>query len=63
MLFRSGLISLLVAGSLAGARWGLGAIPERWLGMLHGYVRQPDGSVRMYQPDDLLVITDALLGD
>ena len=26
-----------IAGGLLGARWGLSAVPERWVGMLHGW--------------------------
>ncbi|RIK40782.1 MAG: hypothetical protein DCC58_13425 [Chloroflexi bacterium] len=37
-----------VAGALAGARWGLGAIPQRWLDTLRGR-------------DELLQLADALL--
>ena len=33
-----------VAGALAGARWGIGAIPSRWSSPLHGPVNTPEDS-------------------
>ena len=49
-----------VTGSLAGARYGARAIPNRWLSPLHGYVRQPDGSEQTYTVTDLYNLADLL---
>ena len=35
-----------VAGSIAGARWGIQAIPSRWTTYLNGRVGRPDGMAR-----------------
>lgn len=34
-----------IAGSLLGARWGVSAMPEEWLRMVHGWSGVPDRSV------------------
>jgi ADP-ribosyl-[dinitrogen reductase] hydrolase len=51
-----------VAGGLAGAVYGIQAIPSRWTTYLNGTVRQLDGSVRAYGNADLQELTRRLLG-
>lgn len=50
-----------VAGALAGARYGLEAIPERWRRVVHGRFDGPYGPCE-YTADDLERITRDLLG-
>lgn len=50
-----------VAGTLAGAVHGLGAIPSRWVSYVHGWVSGPDGR-RRYDHLDLQALTRRLLG-
>lgn len=49
-----------VAGSLAGARYGTRGIPARWLEAVHGFVREPDGTDRLYAAGDLERVAAAL---
>ncbi len=51
-----------VTGAIAGARFGIQAIPSRWSSHLHGWLRQPDGSVRRYEASDLMQIAHCLIG-
>jgi ADP-ribosylglycohydrolase len=48
-----------VTGGLAGARYGVDAIPHRWTRKLHGHV---PGSAELWRLDDLHDLTDRLLG-
>lgn len=49
-----------VAGALAGARYGVNAIPQRWKAVVHGRFDGPDG-LREYTADDLERVTCSLL--
>jgi ADP-ribosyl-[dinitrogen reductase] hydrolase len=51
-----------VTGAIAGARYGIQAIPSRWSSHLHGWLRQPDGSVRRYEASDLMQLAYSLIG-
>ncbi len=42
-----------VTGALAGAVYGVRAIPERWLAHVHGSITRPDGEVVTYRGQDL----------
>jgi ADP-ribosyl-[dinitrogen reductase] hydrolase len=48
-----------VVGALAGARYGLGAIPKRWQAKLRG--EWPLGSGRIWQVGDLIALADRLV--
>lgn len=50
-----------VAGSIAGARWGIQAIPSRWTTYLNGQVARPGGE-DVYDYWALLTIARALIG-
>lgn len=50
-----------VAGALAGARWGVDAIPERWRVRVHGVVNQRGGDVQTYEVDELVRLATELL--
>lgn len=50
-----------VAGTIAGAKWGIQAIPSRWTTYLHGTVRTPDGATT-YTNADLQDLALRLLG-
>ncbi len=50
-----------VAGSIAGARWGIQAIPSRWTTYLNGWTDTPTGR-RTYDYAALLDLARALLG-
>ena len=50
-----------VAGSLAGARWGVQAIPSRWTTYVHGAMRTPSGEQR-YDYVALQEVARGLLG-
>ena len=50
-----------VAGSLAGARWGIQAIPSRWTTYVHGSMRTPTGE-RRYDFVALQELARGLLG-
>ena len=50
-----------VTGALAGSRYGLSAIPERWLAALHGEAMSAKG-IRIYQRQNLIGLADQLLG-
>jgi ADP-ribosylglycohydrolase len=47
-----------VAGGIAGSRWGVDAIPDRWLEVVYGRVLG-----RTYRADDLAELADRLVGD
>lgn len=49
-----------VAGALAGAAYGVEAIPQAWLAVLHG--EYPRGSGRLWQVDNLIHLADELMG-
>lgn len=51
-----------VAGSLAGARWGIQAIPSRWSTYLHGSMRLPSGERARYDAAALQDLGRRLLG-
>jgi ADP-ribosyl-[dinitrogen reductase] hydrolase len=51
-----------VAGALAGARFGVGAIPARWLEPLHGVVMGVDGMPTRYDAAELWGLSLALVG-
>jgi ADP-ribosyl-[dinitrogen reductase] hydrolase len=51
-----------VAGSLAGARWGVQAIPSRWSTYVHGSMRTADGRVARYDNAALQDLARRLLG-
>ena len=51
-----------VAGAIAGARYGIQAVPSRWTSHLHGWLQQPDGSLRRYGASDLMLLAGALVG-
>lgn len=51
-----------VAGALAGARWGIQAIPSRWQTYVHGVVTQRDGTTRRYDHTDLQRLAMSLFG-
>jgi len=50
-----------VAGALAGARYGVQAIPSRWCTYVNGSITSPTGT-RTYRLDDLQRLTGRLLG-
>lgn len=50
-----------VTGGLAGALYGIGAIPSRWTTYVHGHVTTPEGK-RTYRLADLHDLTRRLLG-
>jgi ADP-ribosyl-[dinitrogen reductase] hydrolase len=50
-----------VAGALAGARYGIQAVPARWTTYVHGSIGSPDGS-RSYDASALQGLTSRLLG-
>lgn len=50
-----------VAGGLAGAGYGVQAIPSRWTTYVHGQVTTPEG-VRTYDADDLQELALRLIG-
>ena len=51
-----------IAGALAGARFGIQAIPSRWVTHLHGFVRGTDGVRRRYDHLALQRMASALAG-
>jgi ADP-ribosyl-[dinitrogen reductase] hydrolase len=51
-----------VAGALAGAKFGVQAIPSRWLTYVHGQVRGVDGTIRHYDHLALQQLALSLLG-
>ena len=51
-----------VAGSLAGARWGVQAIPSRWTTYVHGRVRHVDGHEVRLRNADLQDLARRLMG-
>jgi ADP-ribosyl-[dinitrogen reductase] hydrolase len=51
-----------VTGALAGARYGIQAIPSRWTTPLNGVVAQTDGTVRRYRCHDLQAVAHRLIG-
>ena len=51
-----------ITGSIAGALYGAQRIPVRWMSMVHGSLRRPDGSVTVYRQEELLNLARQLLG-
>lgn len=51
-----------VAGALAGARWGIQAVPSRWTTYVHGRVRTTDGGDRRLRNADLQDLARRLMG-
>ncbi|MEO6492263.1 MAG: ADP-ribosylglycohydrolase family protein [Ilumatobacteraceae bacterium] len=51
-----------VTGTLAGAHFGIQAIPTRWLTYVHGLVTQLDGTARRYDHLDLQNLAMSLIG-
>jgi ADP-ribosylglycohydrolase len=51
-----------VTGGLAGAVYGIQAIPSRWTTYLHGSVTRPNGTTVVYKNADLQALTLSLLG-
>jgi ADP-ribosyl-[dinitrogen reductase] hydrolase len=51
-----------VTGAIAGALYGIQAVPSRWTSHLHGWLQHPDGGKRRYDAADLMVLAHALIG-
>lgn len=51
-----------VTGAIAGALYGIQAVPSRWTSHLHGWLQHPDGSMRRYDATDLMLLGHALVG-
>jgi ADP-ribosylglycohydrolase len=51
-----------VTGGLAGAIYGIQAIPSRWTTYLHGAVTRPDGATAAYNNTTVQALTLSLLG-
>lgn len=51
-----------ITGSVAGALYGAQRIPVRWMSVVHGSLRRPDGSVTTYRQEELLNLARQLLG-
>ena len=51
-----------IAGSMAGALYGIQGIPVRWTTHVHGYLTLPNGEKKHYRTQDLLNVARCLLG-
>jgi ADP-ribosyl-[dinitrogen reductase] hydrolase len=51
-----------VTGAIAGAMYGIQQIPARWVTYVHGHVRQPDGSDRVYHQHEIIEVAHQLIG-
>jgi ADP-ribosyl-[dinitrogen reductase] hydrolase len=51
-----------VTGAIAGALYGIQQIPARWVTYVHGHVRQPDGSDRVYHQHEIIEVAHQLIG-